>query len=528
MFSNTSSRRHAVVCGGVFILVAAVIGSGCGGSDDAGANGNGDGNGNGNGNGNGGGNGGADAGLEGATLSPTAIGDHVHLHSLTRTADGDFIAVGEFEGTATIDDVELQSAGNTDGVAVRLSASGEIDWVRHLGEGHLDVALEVVDATDDGGAVIAGRARDLAEFDGETIDTGVHPGGVVLKIDGSGEAEWVQPVGVDSDDFVSLSAVVATEEDGAVAAGYTSHRESTVTAGDTVLDIQTAGAGVAFRFDGQGEVEWGNVVIGSDFADGVHDAAATRIGDDALIAWQAAREIVLDGDPFTSLDDFEIVVTRLGSGGEVEWGSLVGDGESMSFVETLTATADGNAIGMARHNTDVEIDGENFEARAQSDGLTYKIDAQGDVKWARQTGTIREDDDFLSALFEPTAAVPTAGGGTLHFTSVRYGYHQDPVAKFGEHEIELAPTEDPHPGLTMTAVMFEVGAEGEVVWAEPIGSTDGFLQLADVQEAQDGSLVTLANFSGPLVLGDRQAENRETHSSVVFTLDTEGALIEVF
>ena len=143
--------------------------------------------------------------------------------SITRTADG---------GVAVTGCTENFGAGGFDVMAVKLSAAGNVEWVRTLGGPANERGYTIIQTTDAGFALT-----------GYTASYGAGSADVlVVKMDSLGRAEWARAIGGDSSDY-GYSLVQAPD------GGY-------VIAGSTNSFGAGGGDFLAVRLSSSGDLEW--------------------------------------------------------------------------------------------------------------------------------------------------------------------------------------------------------------------------------------------------------------------------------
>jgi len=106
------------------------------------------------------------------------------------TADGGVILLTNLDGEGRIGDLELDSAGGSDVVAVALDALGNPRWSLQLGD-QLSQFGTAITTDDEGNAYLAGRFRGVIDGpDFALVSAGNNTTGFVIKVSPNGEPLW--------------------------------------------------------------------------------------------------------------------------------------------------------------------------------------------------------------------------------------------------------------------------------------------------------------------------------------------------
>ncbi len=133
-------------------------------------------------------------------------GDSVDVGaSIIQTSDGGYVVAGW---------TYSYGQGRADVFVVKLDGNGNVQWTRAIGGSRDERAYAVIE-THDGGYVVAGMTESFGH------GAPASPDGYVLKLDASGNLEWVRSIGRGSDDV--FYSVVETRDHGFLLAGYTNH-----------------------------------------------------------------------------------------------------------------------------------------------------------------------------------------------------------------------------------------------------------------------------------------------------------------
>ncbi len=310
--------------------------------------------------------------------------------ALTTTEDGGFIATGQHEGNG--------SAGGCDIYVYKVDACGNRIWFKLFGTGGSEGGKSI-EPTPDGGFIIGGHGSQ----------------GLLLKLDGNGEAEWYHNYsGLDwifdaiptiDGGYAALGrqsgnpVVLKVDDNGIVewAQRYQGFHEmplslSQLDNGDYLFVANQAGVGrdvdVA-RVD-----EDGNPVWMKRYGGGFGDYDHTTWGCNAMLDLSEEVAYVTAPTALGSMGSENILIMKLDlEDGEPIWSKAYGsDGGDQSRDLTLTSTGIavvGNTNGFAQS---VESNPEMLEeSMGERDVLMFHISEEGDVDWAQTYGGSERD-----------------------------------------------------------------------------------------------------------------------------------------
>lgn len=121
---------------------------------------------------------------------------------LVTDANGDVYVVGEYRNGIQIiedsDTVVLNSIGNGDVFVLKLSANGDLIWLKRIGGFSHDL-VRSIDLDLSGNLIIGGNFRNTADFDPSLSvfnlsSTGISYDGYILKLDTNGDFVWVKQI----------------------------------------------------------------------------------------------------------------------------------------------------------------------------------------------------------------------------------------------------------------------------------------------------------------------------------------------
>lgn len=194
------------------------------------------------------------------------------------TPDGGWVIGGSFTDSITIGTQTIKSKGKTDGLLVKLAASGDLEWVKTFGGRYDDTILHLaVDAN--GNIYVQGHFKDTADWGGKPLTAaGGSDNDVVLaKYDANGDHVWSQRFG---NSFNDVAGGVAVDPAGHVTMVGSFENKGSISfgEGDEHVSLGEADVYVA-HFTSDGKLEWAHSYGGArdDVAWGVAVDAAGNI-----------------------------------------------------------------------------------------------------------------------------------------------------------------------------------------------------------------------------------------------------------
>lgn len=311
------------------------------------------------------------------------------VSDVIRTRDGGFLLVGA--STSADGDVPYNH-GRFDAWVVRLSGSGEVIWSKTFG-GKGDDRLYTALETSDGRFLIGGESGSM---DGDMRSS--RYGGLdswIAKIDVNGSLVWERHYGGNRNEKVNKLFEPAP-------GNFIAIHSSDSYDGNLKLSLGAKDVWITGLND-FGEIQW-QEQIGGEENDEMHDALLLPDGD-----------LVMAGTTFSTsgyilkqagLGDFWLV--RLGADRKMKWSRTFG-GPKPDGASALAATPDGGfvAVGITKSTSgDIKINQGYFDAFA------LKINANGDLVWARTLGGAAKDG-FTSVTVIPSGGYLVAGSAEL-------------------------------------------------------------------------------------------------------------------
>jgi type IX secretion system substrate protein/beta-propeller repeat-containing protein len=377
-----------------------------------------------------------------------------YVHDITSDAAGNVYVTGEFSGTVDFDPgpgAQTLTATGADIFIGKFDASGNLIWVKSINqEGGYSIAVDAA-----GNVYTTGLFFGTADFDpgpGTYTLTGAGSRDVfVSKLDASGNFIWAKAMG---------------------GAGYEQGNSITV---DAAGNVYTTGITDGGDFDpGPGiQLLTGRTFISKlDAAGNYVWAVALASADGYSIAVDAAGNVYTTGyfanastdfDPgpgtvnLTHAGNADIFVSKLDASGNFVWAKGIG-GADAEVGSSLALDATGNIYITGSFQNSVDFDpgaGTNIltSVSGTSDMYVSKLDASGNLVWAKSMGSSSEEDG-ISLAVDASGNVYTSGyfNGTVDF---------DPGA--GTQNLTAASG-------TSDVFVSKLDASGNYVWAFQLGN----------------------------------------------------------
>jgi hypothetical protein len=389
---------------------------------------------------------------------------------------GNAYVAGGFENTINFGTNQFNSAGLADMFFIKLDSTGTIVWAKQFGGVGYDYGYGLVpDAS--GNYYLAGTFNNTIIVGADTI---VSAGGsdiMIAKLDSNLNVLWTRHIGGTLTDDVyaitidSWNNLVIT-----FAFQGITHIEQDSLVSNGSLDFAVA------KFDSNGSLLWDKSGGSSGIDGGI--SISTDLAGNIYIGGQFQSTISFGGFSLTSAGQFDALITKLDSGGNVLWIKKIGG-----------TGQDGNTVVRVNDNFDVYVAGvfedtlnfntQNLISQGLSDIFIVKCDTMGDIKWAREGGSISID------IIQPEGMCTDGNDGVI-----LTGYYGD-TATFGNITF---------PGyFDIFALKYD--SAGKAVWARTANGVGGI-------QSQIGNGVAVSQKGGIFLTGSFQNELFFDSSSV--------------
>ncbi len=427
------------------------------------------------------------------------------ITSIAPTSDGGYIAVGYFESDEIqVGDYTLTNSGKEDGMLIKYSREGEVEWTRSVGGSDYDQIVSVAPTNDEGIIVGGYFESDEIQVGDYTLTNSGKEDGMLIKYSREGDVEWARSVGGSNSE--DIQSVVATSDGGYIAGG--NFRSSSIQVGDYILTNNSSSIGYSdgmiIKYSREGAVEWVKSV-GGNGVDYIYSISSTD--DGGYIAGGNFRSSSIQvGDYIltnnsSSIDYPDGMIIKYSREGDVEWAKSVG-GSDEDSIQSVARTSDGGIIaGGYFEGSSIQVGDytltNNSSFTSYSEGMIIKYSAEGEVEWVRSVGG--KDHEYINSVAE------TSDGGLI-----AGGYFEDNI-QVGDYALTNNGSND--------GMIIKYSAEGEVEWARSVGGED-YDEIISVAETNDGGLIAGGHFgSDKIQVGEYTLMNSGSYDGMIIKFE---------
>jgi hypothetical protein len=302
-----------------------------------------------------------------------------NLLSIQPTPDGGYIASGL---TYSNDgDVSGYHGGTeADAWVVKLSSSGNIQWQKVLGGSTgCDFANSIL-STPDGGYIFVGHTD---SHDGDVTSNAGERDVWFVKLSSSGDIQWQKSVGGAENDYAF--SLQSTPDGGYVAVGYSYSNNGDVSGNHGDADTWVV------KLSSSGAIQWQKSLGGSN--EEIARSVQPTTDGGYIVAGSAKSN---NGDVSGNHGDADAWVVKLGSSGAIQWQKSLG-GSNEEIARSIQPTTDGGYIvtGSARSNN-----GDVSGNHGGQDTWVIKLSNNGSIQWQKSLGGT--DNDFANSIQHTT------------------------------------------------------------------------------------------------------------------------------
>ena len=399
------------------------------------------------------------------------------ITSVVECSNGSYIVGGCYSSNIDLgNEISLTEKGDSDGMVIKYSSSGKVEWAKTIGGTSSDY-IEAVAECSDGGYIVGGyfysSSIDLESGVNLTREGGYN--GMLIKYSSSGKLEWAKGIG--GSDSVYITSVSECEDGGHIVGGYFSGRSIDLENGISLTNKSLSTSytdGLLLKYNSSGKLEWALGIGGTDrdYIESVRECS-----DGGYIVGGYFYSSSIDLGNRVSLNNQgadDGMVIKYNKRGEVEWAHGIGNNSS-DAINSVAETSDGCYIAGGYFLSD-SIDLENrvsllnHYGESTCEGMIIKYNSGGKVEWAKTIGGT--SSDYIKSV----AKCSDGGcivGGYFESTSMDLG-----------NEISLTR----NPSSNCNGMIIKYGSDGEVEWAERIGGTYGEY-IESVGECNDGGCI---------------------------------------
>lgn len=236
--------------------------------------------------------------------------------------------------------------------ALKLDATGNIEWTKYYGGSFTDTAYGIAKTTDNG-YVIVGSS------DSDDVDIANNKGTYdfwTLKIASTGDLLWEKSFG--GTEIDEARAIFPSDDGNFIIVGDTRSSDTNVSSNNGAADLWI------IKMSPEGTLIWEKSFGGSSF-DVARSVSKTQ--DNGLLIGGSSRS--LDGDVTTNQGQNDAWILKIDTNGVLEWQTAVG-GSQIDFVYDAVQLSNGAIIAVGESNS---ADGEVTENKGFTDALIIKL-----------------------------------------------------------------------------------------------------------------------------------------------------------
>ena len=405
------------------------------------------------------------------------------INSIIETSDGSYIVVGSFSSAnVTVKDYTLTNNGYEEGMIIKYSNNGDVEWASAIGEAGYNELNAIVE-TSDGGYAIAGRTSNSLTIDGKNLICNGSSDGIIIKYNSNLKVEWLKNAGGDKSD--TFTQIVETEDQGFVVNG--SFYSDKVQVGNFLLTNNGEDDAMVVKYSNNGNVEWATS-IGGDTYDEINGLIKTSDGGVIIGGWFHGTiqvgdyEFVNSSNPSNYCDG---IVIKYDLKGNVKWATTL-QGNGSESIEFIANTKDGGYLLAGYFEGDKITIGDYIlikNGTKQFSAFLIKYSASNEVEWATAAGG-NDIDEYTTGVEMSDGNILMSGKGQ--------------ISKYIKKEL------------------ISTGVD----WIEGVGGNK-YDYISDITETTDGGYVAVGNFeSDSIILGKYNLENNN------YTSESKGMIIK--
>jgi hypothetical protein len=317
---------------------------------------------------------------------------------------GDLYITGAFTGTLTMGSFTLTSLSGTNwanAFVAKLDPTGKVLWARQYGNA-LDTEGFGIAVDGAGNVYTTGYFQGTVNFGGVSLTS---PAGdydaFVTKLDANGNTVWAKHFGGTSYNYGEGLAVTSTGYvylDGAFS--------GTVAFGSTTLTAptgSTTGDGFVAKLTSNGSVVWARAIGGNQNYEAILSLGVDATGN-VYAEGGFEGTVTIGSSTLTSAGYYSMFVTKLSSGGAVQWATELGGAPGNSHYQlavesySLAVDAAGNVYSAGGFYGTQAFGSVSLTSAGDEDVYVAKLNNAGAVQWADAMGGTAGDAALAVAV----------------------------------------------------------------------------------------------------------------------------------
>jgi hypothetical protein len=341
-------------------------------------------------------------------------------YSLIQTSDGGYAIAGYTKSFG---------AGEGDVYVVKLDANGNLQWTKTIGGKKEDVGFSLIQ-TSDGGYAIAGDTKSFGAGERDIY---------VVKLDANGNLQWTKTIGGKKED-VGFS-LIQTSDGGYAIAG------ETYSFGAGEWDVYVV------KLDAHGNLQWTKTIGGP----------ASEAGF-SLIQTSDGSYIIAGLTSSFGAGGADVYVVKLDAHGNLQWTKTIGGPANEAGFSLIQTSDGGYAIAGST---------QSFGA-GEWDVYVIKLNANGNLQWAKTTGT-KNEYFSKSSLIQISDGGYAIAGSTQSFGAGEWDIYVVKLDKNGHACCAVSQTSRVGSGGRLRSPTSSIGSGGTLTSPTPTTSSGGTL-----------------------------------------------------
>jgi hypothetical protein len=298
-------------------------------------------------------------------------------------ASGSSYTTGYFEGSMTVGNTTLTSAGTRDIFIIKLDSSGSPVWARRFGGTSNDDGRGIaVDAS--GSSYTTGYFQESMTVGSTTLTSAGGSDIFIIKLDSSGSPVWAKRFGGTSNDFGFAIAVDAS------GSPYTTgYFQGSMTVGNTTLTSAGLFDIFIIKLDSSGSPVWARR-FGAASSD-IGYAIAVDASGNSYTTGYFQRSMTVGNTNLTSAGAADIFIIKLDSSGSPLWATSFG-GTSNDIGFAIAVDASGSSYTTGNFQASMTVGNTTLTSAGAAEIFIIKLDSSGSPVWARRFGGTSNDD----------------------------------------------------------------------------------------------------------------------------------------
>lgn len=440
-----------------------------------------------------------------------------YIYSVQETSDGNYIVGGYLR--EALNSPAIGSLIKIEEKEVPVIVAKEL---KSIGGTNSTCEFNSVSKTDDGGYIVGGKFSGSLEIDGETYTSNGQDDGIIIKYDKNEKIEWIKTFGSNYNDGFNI--VNKTEEGGYITVGWFS---STIIIGGKEYKSVGGQDGIVIKYDKNGNEEWVGA-FGEARSDSFENVVETENGDFIAVG-------------HVGNSNYNGIMIKYDKSGNEEWREVI-EGNYRNEITSIQKTSDGGFIVGGLFNNNIEIDGEIYTSKGNSDAIVIKYDRNYNKEWTRTFGgpsdysvrhiienqagdyivvgtlkIIKYDKDgnekWTKDIRNNSSAVETSDGGLLVG-----GYFSDSKVIRNETYTSNGNSD---------GIIIKYDKDGNEEWAKTVGGTD-YDYINSITETENGEIIAVGYFRSEQISDGKYSITRKgTEDGLILKVVPEMGVPEV-